>query len=64
MKVVAEIDDINMKLALELSGLKTEEQVLNAALKVFADRLRRRNMLDLKGKEAWEGDLEEMRKQI
>lgn len=47
--------------ALELSGIKTKKDVVNAALEEFVKMLRKKEMRALRGQIVWDGDLDEMR---
>jgi Arc/MetJ family transcription regulator len=47
--------------ALRLSGEKTYSRAVERALEDFIRRVRARQILELRGSGAWEGDLAEMR---
>ena len=56
--------DLNNELLNEahrLSKLKTHKEIVNKALEMYVNYLRRQDMLNLKGKVTWEGNLDEMR---
>jgi Arc/MetJ family transcription regulator len=55
------IDDALMAEAMRLSGLKTKKAVVEEALKLFVQIKRQSDILRLRGKVHWEGDLEESR---
>ena len=50
-----------MDAALKLSGLKTKQAVIEAALKTFIQLEQQRQIKKWRGKLTWEGDLEKMR---
>jgi Arc/MetJ family transcription regulator len=45
-----------------ITGIKTKTGVVHYALREIVRRARQKEMLKFRGKVAWEGDLEEMRK--
>jgi Arc/MetJ family transcription regulator len=61
MRTNIEIDNDLMNSALQLSKIKTKKEVVERALENFIRELRRKEMLKLRGKVEWEGDLDEMR---
>lgn len=61
MRTNIEIDNDLMNSALQLSKIKTKKEVVERALENFIKELRRKEMLELRGKVEWEGDLGEMR---
>ena len=56
------IDEELMKKGLQYTGLKTKKDVVNYALREMVQRTERQEILTLKGKLHWEGDLEQMRR--
>ena len=56
------IDAELMKKGLQYTGLKTKKEVVNYALRELVQRKERKEILALKGKLHWEGDLEQMRR--
>ena len=56
------IDDALMQAALEATGLQTKRAVVEAALKLVVRLKAQERMRDLRGRVAWEGDLEESRR--
>jgi Arc/MetJ family transcription regulator len=62
MRTNIEIDDQLMDQALALSKVKTKRELVDKALRLYVKRLQQLNILALRGKVAWEGDLTEMRK--
>ena len=55
------IDDNLMKAVLEATGLETERAVVEAALKLVVRLKAQERIRDLRGRIAWEGDLEASR---
>jgi Arc/MetJ family transcription regulator len=47
---------------MELGGFSTKASAVNAALEAYVTRLARQQVLDLRGKVTWQGDLEQMRR--
>jgi Arc/MetJ family transcription regulator len=45
-----------------ITGIKTKTGVVHYALREIVRRARQKEMLKFRGKVAWEGDLEEVRK--
>ncbi len=56
------IDEELMKKGIRYTGLRTKKELVNYALRELIQRKERKEILRLKGKLHWEGDLEEMRK--
>ena len=56
------IDEELMKKGIRYTGLRTKKELVNYALLELIQRKERREILRLKGKLHWEGDLEEMRR--
>ena len=61
MRTNIDIDDALMQAALKVTGLRTKKRVVHEALEELVSRYRRKSILDLRGKAAWEGDLDAMR---
>lgn len=61
MKTSVEIDDSLIAAALETTGLKATEQVIELALKMLIQLKRQENIKAFRGKLRWEGDLDVMR---
>lgn len=61
MEVKVKIDDQLVQSALQLSGLGTQKEVVEEALKAFVQLLQQNSIKSLRGKLNWEGDLNEMR---
>lgn len=55
------IDEELIQQALKLSNTKTKKEVVEQALKNYVAYLKRRQLLSLKGKVVWEGNLKQMR---
>lgn len=56
------IDEELIKKGIEYTGLKTKKEVVNFALRELVRRKERKEILQIKGKLHWEGNLEEMRR--
>lgn len=61
MRTRIEIDDKLMKAALKASGAKTKRAAVELGLKTLVMLRAQENARELKGKIAWEGDLNAMR---
>ncbi|MEO6893606.1 MAG: type II toxin-antitoxin system VapB family antitoxin [Ginsengibacter sp.] len=61
MRTNIEIDDELMKKALKYSKLKTKKEIINEALNEYVKYQMRLNLLSLRGKAKWIGDLDKMR---
>ena len=57
------IDDSLIKEGMKYTGLKTKTKLVDCALRELINRKKRKEILKLKGKLKWEGNLEEMRGQ-
>jgi Arc/MetJ family transcription regulator len=58
-----EIDEAVVGELMEITGLKTQQEVVDKALKEMVDRRRvQRKLLELEGKIEWDGDLDAMRR--
>jgi Arc/MetJ family transcription regulator len=62
MRTTLNIDDDALEAAMELSAGRTKTEVVNEALRRFARGKSRRQLLDLRGKVEWEGDVDRLRK--
>jgi len=58
------IDDEALEAAMELAGSRTKTEVINEALRRFVRAKRRRELLELRGKVEWEGDVDTLRKRV
>jgi Arc/MetJ family transcription regulator len=57
-----DLDEEKIKEIMELMNFKTKKEAVNAALEVMLNNLKRMEVLKWKGSNAWEGDLDEMRR--
>jgi Arc/MetJ family transcription regulator len=56
-----DLDEALVREVIRLGHFTTKKAAVNAALAEYARLLQRRQLLDLRGKLRWEGDLNEMR---
>ena len=61
MRTNIELDDVLVNQAIKLSKLRTKREVIQEALKSYVASMKKRQMLNLKGRVSWEGNLKEMR---
>ncbi len=61
MRTNIDIDDQLMNTALELSGLRTKEAVVEEGLKLLVQMRNQDKIRSLRGKLKWEGELEKSR---
>ena len=61
MRTTLNIDETALEEAMKASEGRTKTEVVNEALRAFARAKRRKRLLDLRGKIAWEGDIDELR---
>jgi Arc/MetJ family transcription regulator len=64
MRTNIEIDDKLMKQALRLTGYKTKRAVVEAGLQMLVRVKGQEQMLKLAGKVHWDGNLDEMRRDL
>lgn len=57
-----ELDEKVVAEAMRLARVGTKKEIVNVALKELVKKLKRRKLLELAGKVAWSGNLDEMRK--
>jgi Arc/MetJ family transcription regulator len=62
MRTTLNIDDQALEAAMKLSKGRTKTEVVNEALRRFAHARNRRQLLDLRGKVEWEGNIDDLRK--
>ena len=62
MRTNVVIDDKLMSLALRLSGCRTKKAAIETGLRLLVQVHSQKKLRSLKGKVAWEGDLEQMRR--
>jgi len=63
MRTNVEIDDSLMEEAMQLTQIKTKRQIIESALKEFISATHRKQLMALRGKVEWEGNLDDMRSQ-
>lgn len=63
MRTNIEIDDEVLEEARRLTGLATKRETVDYALRELVARQRRRDLLSLRGRVHWEGDLDQSRRQ-
>lgn len=61
MRTNIELDDALVRQALKLSKLKTKREVVQEALRNYVSSMKKKELLQLKGRVTWEGNLKEMR---
>jgi Arc/MetJ family transcription regulator len=61
MRTNIDIDDNLLQKAMEFSQLKTKKAIVELALEEYINMMRRRDLLSLRGKVQWNGDLNQMR---
>jgi Arc/MetJ family transcription regulator len=61
MRTNIELDDVLVQQGLKLSKLKTKKDLIHQALANYVLALKRKQILNLRGKVEWEGDLKKMR---
>lgn len=61
MRTNIDIDDKLLQKAMNISHLKTKKAVVEMALQEYIALMNRRDLLNLRGKVTWVGDLDEMR---
>lgn len=64
MRTNIDIDDRLMAEAMAAGGFPTKRETVEAALRLFAQRKRQADAIQLFGKIAWEGDLDAERRDI
>jgi Arc/MetJ family transcription regulator len=60
-RTTLDIDDAALEEAMRFAEGKTKTAVINEALRAFARKKRLRELLDLRGKVAWSGDVDGLR---
>ena len=61
MRTNIELDDALVQQAIKLSKLKTKKDVVHEALKNYVALLKKKELLNLRGRVVWEGNIKEMR---
>lgn len=62
MRTTLNIDETALEEAMEAYEGRTKTEVVNEALRAFARAKRRKRLLDLRGRVAWEGEIDKLRK--
>lgn len=62
MRTTLNIDDVALEAAMKVSEGRTKTEVVNEALRRFARAKHRRQLLDLRGKVEWIGNVDDLRK--
>jgi Arc/MetJ family transcription regulator len=62
MRTTLNLDDVALEAAMTVSEGRTKTEVVNEALRRFARAKRRLQLLDLRGKVEWRGNIDELRK--
>ncbi|HET9766292.1 MAG TPA: type II toxin-antitoxin system VapB family antitoxin [Thermoanaerobaculia bacterium] len=62
MRTTLNLDEAALEEAMSQSSGRTKTEVINEALRHYARAKRRRELLRLRGKAGWQGDLDELRK--
>ena len=62
MRTTLNIDDDALDAAMRRAPGRTRTDVINTALREFARKEQRRDLLLLRGKIVWEGDIDRLRK--
>lgn len=61
MRTHIELQDDLINQVISLGGFKTRKAAVNQALEEYVRLLKRKQLLKLKGKVKWEGDLDQLR---
>jgi Arc/MetJ family transcription regulator len=61
MRINVDLDDALIKEAMEISGMNSKKAVINMVLKEYIRKNNLKKILKYRGKDIWEGNLEEMR---
>jgi len=62
MRTTLNLDDEGLQAAVGFAEGRTKTEVVNEALRKFVRAKRRRQLLELRGKIEWEGDIDALRK--
>jgi len=62
MRTTLNLDDEALQAAMKFAEGRTKTEVVNEALRKFVRAKRRRQLLELRGKIEWEGDIDALRK--
>ena len=61
MRTTLNIDDEALRSAMQFAEGRTKTELVNEALRRFSRAKRRRQLLELRGKVQWVGDVDELR---
>lgn len=61
MRTNIELDNVLVQQAIKLSKLRTKREVVHEALKNYVAWMKKKELLNLRGRVTWEGNLKEMR---
>jgi Arc/MetJ family transcription regulator len=61
MRTNIDLDDALVQQALKLSNISTKKEVIHVALTNYVAWMKKKQLLELKGKVEWGGNLKEMR---
>ncbi len=61
MRTTLNLDDDALAAAMQYAEGRTRTEVINEALRLYARKRKLRELLDLRGKVAWEGDMDALR---
>lgn len=61
MRTNIELDDALVQQAIKLGKFRTKKEVIQEALKNYVAWMKKKQLLSLRGRVAWEGNLKEMR---
>lgn len=61
MRTTLNLADDALAAAMEVAGDKTKTEIVNEALRSFARARRRRQLLELRGKIPWKGNIDRLR---
>lgn len=64
MKTMIEIDNSLITNALQVTGLTAQQEVIELALNLLIQMKNQENLRSLRGRLAWDGDLDHMRTDI
>jgi len=62
MRTTLNIDDEALEAAMKVADGRTKTEVVNEALRRFAQAKRRRELLNLRGRVEWQGNIDDLRK--
>lgn len=61
MRTNIQLDEKLVKRGMEISGIRTKKDLVNAALEEFVRRADQKAILELRGKIPWKGNLADLR---